>query len=69
MKRSSAFLVVILVLAPIRIFARGYFDNILTTQQTAGIFFILAFGMIVIWRAKMLLDFRRLTADPEASAA
>ena len=69
MKRSSAFLVVILVLAAIRIFARGYFDHILTTQQTAGIFFILAFGMIVIWRAKMLLDFRRLTAGMEPSAA
>ncbi|MGC1421146.1 MAG: cytochrome c biogenesis protein CcdC [Terracidiphilus sp.] len=69
MKRSSAFLLVILVLAAIRLFARGYFDTILTTQQTAGIFFILAFGMIVIWRAKMLLDFRRLTADLETSAA
>jgi membrane protein CcdC involved in cytochrome C biogenesis len=69
MKRSSAFLAVILVLAAIRIFARGYFDTILTTQQTAGVFFILAFGMIVIWRAKMLLDFRRLTADLETSAA
>lgn len=69
MKRSSAFLVVILVLAAIRLFARGFFDSILTAQQTAGVFFILAFGMIVIWRAKMLIDFRRLTADPEISAA
>lgn len=69
MRRSSAFLAVILVLAAIRILARGYFDTILTTQQTAGIFFILAFGMIVIWRAKMLVDFRRLTADLETSAA
>jgi membrane protein CcdC involved in cytochrome C biogenesis len=69
MKRSSAFLAVILVLAAIRIFARGYFNTLLTTQQTAGIFFILAFGMIVIWRAKMLLDFRRLTSDLEANAA
>jgi membrane protein CcdC involved in cytochrome C biogenesis len=69
MKRSSAFLLVILVLAAIRLFARGYFDKILTAQQTAGIFFILAFGMILIWRAKMLVDFRRLTTDPEASAA
>jgi membrane protein CcdC involved in cytochrome C biogenesis len=69
MRRSSAFLVVILVLAAVRIFARGYFDTILTPQQTAGVFFILAFGMIVIWRAKMLVDFRRLTADPETSAA
>ena len=69
MKRSSAFLAVILVLAAIRFFARGYFDTILSAQQTAGVFFILAFGMIVIWRAKMLVDFRRLTAAPETSAA
>ncbi|HEY6491097.1 MAG: cytochrome c biogenesis protein CcdC [Terracidiphilus sp.] len=63
MKRSSAFLLVILVLAAIRLFARGYFDSLLTAQQTAGVFFILAFGMIVIWRAKMLMDFRKLTAS------
>ncbi len=69
MRRSSAFLVVILVLAAIRILARGYFDTLLTPQQTAGVFFILAFGMIVIWRGKMLFDFRRLTAGAEASAA
>jgi len=70
MKRSSAFLLVILVLAVIRFAARGYFDTILTTEQTAGIFFILAFGMIVRWRAKMLVDFRRLKmAAPETSPA
>ena len=69
MKRSSAFLVVILVLAAIRFAARGYFDTILTGQQTAGIFFILAFGMIVIWRAKMLMDYRRLTAGWSAETA
>ncbi len=62
MKRSSAFLIVLLLLAAIRFAARGYFDTILTTQQTAGVFFILAFGMIVIWRGKMLMDYRRLTA-------
>jgi membrane protein CcdC involved in cytochrome C biogenesis len=70
MKRSGAFLIVLLGLAVIRFVARGYFDTILTTQQTAGVFFILAFGMIVIWRAKMLADYRKLTgAGFEASAA
>ena len=70
MKRSSAFLIVLLVLAVIRFAARGYFDTILTGQQTAGVFFILAFGMIVIWRGKMLMDYRRLTgAGFETSAA
>src|SRR5215469_11175954 len=36
MKRSSAFLLVILGLAAVRFFARGYFDSLLTAQQTAG---------------------------------
>jgi membrane protein CcdC involved in cytochrome C biogenesis len=69
MKRSSAFLAVILILAAVRFFARGYFDTILTAEQTAGIFFILAFGMIICWRLKMLRDFRRLTSDFPASTA
>jgi len=63
MKRSSAFLAVILVLAAIRFFARGYFDTLLTAPQTAALFFILAFGMIVIWRVKLLIDYRKLTAE------
>ena len=67
MKRSSAFLVVILVLAAIRFLARGYFDTLLTAQQTAALFFVLAFGMIVRWRAKLLIDFRRLAAESTES--
>jgi membrane protein CcdC involved in cytochrome C biogenesis len=63
MQRSAAFLVVILVLAAIRFLARGYFDTILTAQQTAALFFVLAFGMILRWRVKMLGDFRQLTGE------
>jgi membrane protein CcdC involved in cytochrome C biogenesis len=62
MQRSNAFLAVILVLAAIRIAARGYLDTLLTVQQTAGLFFILAFGMILRWRAQMLLEYRSLSA-------
>ena len=69
MKRSGAFLVVILVLAAVRFLARGYFDTILTGGQTAGMFFILAFGMIICWRLKLLIDFRRLTSSFRADAA
>jgi membrane protein CcdC involved in cytochrome C biogenesis len=63
MQRSSAFLVVILILAAVRFFARGYFDTLLTEKQTAGLFFILAFGMIVRWRISLLIAYRRLTAS------
>jgi membrane protein CcdC involved in cytochrome C biogenesis len=69
MKRSSAFLVVLFVLAAIRFLARGYFDTILTVQQSAGLFFILAFGMIVRWRAQLLIDFRKLTAQQSPETA
>ncbi len=64
MKRSSAFFLVVVVLAAVRYFARGYFDSVMTLQQTAGLFFVLAFGMILRWRMRMLSEYRALTAQP-----
>jgi membrane protein CcdC involved in cytochrome C biogenesis len=62
MQRSNTFFAVLIVLAGIRIAARGYFDTILTVQQTAALFFVLAFGMIVRWRTQMLFEYRALVA-------
>src|SRR5580698_8157736 len=67
MKRSSMFLVVIIVLAAVRFFARGYFDHLLTVEQTGALFFILAFGMILRWRASMFFAYRALTAHPAST--
>ena len=53
MKRSPAFLIVIIVLAAVRFAARGYFNTIMSLEQTGGLFFILAFGMILRWRMSM----------------
>jgi len=64
MKRSSAFFAVVIVLAAVRYFARGYFDKYLTLEQTGGLFFILAFGMILRWRLKLLSLYMKL-ARPE----
>jgi membrane protein CcdC involved in cytochrome C biogenesis len=61
MQRSSAFFTVILALAAIRLLARGYFDSLLTVQQTAALFFILAFGMILRLRLRMFFEYRELT--------
>jgi len=63
MQRSNAFFTVILALAAIRLLARGYFDTLLTVQQTGALFFVLAFGMILRWRTRMLLEYRKLTAS------
>jgi membrane protein CcdC involved in cytochrome C biogenesis len=66
MQRSNAFFAVIVVLAAIRFMARGYLDTVLSAQQTGALFYLLAFGMILRWRATMLLEYRRLTAAPAA---
>lgn len=63
MKRSSAFLFVVVALAAVRYFARGYFDKLLTIEQTGALFFVLAFGMILRWRLSMFLEYRALTAQ------
>lgn len=66
MKRSAAFFSVVVVLAAVRYFARGFFDKYLTLEQTGGLFFILAFGMILRWRMALLALYRKLTREPMA---
>ncbi len=68
MKRSSAFFAVIIVLAVARYLARGFFDRFLTLEQTGALFYLLAFGMILRWRLKLLLAWRALTAGPAVAA-
>lgn len=63
MRRSNAFFAVVVALAAIRFLARNYFDSVMSIQQTAGLFYILAFGMIVRWRMRMLAEYRTLTAQ------
>jgi len=66
MRRSAAFFSVIIGLAAIRLLARGYLDALITAQQTGGLMFVLAFGMIVRWRAQMFFEYKRLT-QPETA--
>jgi membrane protein CcdC involved in cytochrome C biogenesis len=61
MHRSPAFFFVIVVLALVRFLARGYLDRFITIEQSGGLFFILAFGMIVRWRVTMYREYRRVT--------
>ena len=60
MQRSRSFIAIILALAALRFALRSYVGEFISVQQTAGLFFVLAFGMIVRWRAWMLLEYRRL---------
>jgi membrane protein CcdC involved in cytochrome C biogenesis len=64
MHRSPVFFVVVVVLAVVRFAAKGFFDKLLTLEQTAGLFFVLAFGMILRWRVSMYLEYRRIVGEP-----
>lgn len=72
LKRSRAFLWVLLGLLVVRLVLREQVSHYVTPLQTGSLFFILAFGMIVHWRLNMLSRFRRLTrrqASPQAVEA
>ncbi len=60
-RRSRAFLWILIGLVAIRFALRGVIEHYISLPQTAGLFFLLAFGMILRWRVGMLLEYRRLT--------
>ena len=60
MRRPKWFIVVLLGLAAVRLALREYVSAIISVQQTAGLFFVLAFGMIVRWRTALLFEYRAL---------
>ena len=64
MRRSRAFIAILLGLAAVRFALRGYVGHIISPQQTAGLFFILAFGMIVRWRSVMWMQYQKLMGRP-----
>ena len=63
MQRSNAFFLIVVALAVLRIVARSYIDTMMTLDQTAALFFVLAFGMILRWRMRMFFEYRELTCD------
>ncbi|MFC0213151.1 CcdC family protein [Paenibacillus chartarius] len=59
-RRSKAFIFILLALLVLRVAAHGYIEEFITIYQTAAVFFILAFGMIVPWRIYMFVQYRKL---------
>lgn len=75
LKRSRAFLAILLGLLGVRLLLHDYIGHLISALQTAALFYLMAFGMIVRWRVGMYLQFRRLVAgipgvdDQEAESA
>ena len=62
MQRSRAFLLILLVLLALRVGLHDYIGHIISPLQTAAVFYLLAFGMIAMWRFRMYRDYEALTA-------
>ena len=62
MRRSKAFLWILLALVALRLGLRAYVEQYVSAPQTAALFFVLAFGMLLPWRVAMFLRNRRLVA-------
>jgi len=60
LKRSKAFVFILVGLLVIRIVAKVLLSSSIDVGELAGMFWILAFAMLVPWRVAMLIQFKRI---------
>ncbi|SEM50195.1 Membrane protein CcdC involved in cytochrome C biogenesis [Mesobacillus persicus] len=60
LKRSKAFIYILVGLLIARLIAKMILSNSIDVGELGGMFWILAFGMIVPWRIAMYVEFKKL---------
>ena len=60
MKRSKAFPIILITLLLIRTIIKVFVSSQIDPGEIAGMFFLLAFCMIVPWRLAMLYKFKKV---------
>ncbi|MBM7644484.1 membrane protein CcdC involved in cytochrome C biogenesis [Scopulibacillus daqui] len=60
LKRSKAFIFILIGLLVIRTVMKIFLEKTIDVPQTGGLFFILAYGMIIPWRVAMFVMYKRL---------
>lgn len=63
LKRSRAFIYILIGLLVIRVIAKLILSATIDVGELGGMFWILAFGMIVPWRIAMYMNFRKLQQE------
>lgn len=69
MRRSNRFFTILGALLLLRVALHDYVGTLVSARQTASLFFVLAFGMIVRWRVTLFARFRALernSTEPNA---
>lgn len=67
-KKSKAFLIILFSLLIIRFVAKLILSSSINVGELGGMFWILAFGMIVPWRIGMLVKYLKLKKSMEISS-
>lgn len=67
LRRSNGFMLILLGLLGLRLLLHDYIGHLLPPMQTAALFFVLAFGMILRWRVGMYRRYRNLLAERDAA--
>ncbi|MED1437875.1 cytochrome c biogenesis protein CcdC [Aeribacillus composti] len=60
LKRSKAFVYILIVLLVVRILLKSYLSSSIDVGELSGMFWLLAFGMIVPWRIAMFISYKKL---------
>ncbi|MBW9235114.1 DUF1453 family protein, partial [Leptospira santarosai] len=60
LKQSKAFIFILIGLLIVRLIAKVILSSTIHVGELSGMFWILAFGMIVPWRIAMLIQYRNL---------
>lgn len=60
LKRSKMFIFILLGLLIVRLLVHNAVESKVSIPQTGALFFVLAFGMIVVWRVAMLREYMKL---------
>ncbi|WP_078546939.1 CcdC family protein [Litchfieldia alkalitelluris] len=63
LKRSKAFIFILMGLLIIRIILKTILSSTIDIGELSGMFWVLAFGMIVPWRIGMLIKYRQLRSQ------
>ncbi|TMW73314.1 CcdC family protein [Alteribacter natronophilus] len=63
MVRTKAFAFILIGLLALRVTFKLVFGHAIQVEELAGMFFVLAFGMILPWRIAMLVKFNRMKRE------
>jgi len=64
MSRSKAFIFILIGLLVVRIIAKLILSSSIDVGELGGMFWLLAFGMLVPWRIAMLIQYKNIVKTP-----